>query len=63
MSYAVCDRFGPDRLSRLLLWEIARLRRVVLVLYRQISACPIIPRMKWGRVWMKKRKPPLTPNP
>jgi len=32
----LCDRFGPDRLSRLLLWEIARLRRVALVLYRQI---------------------------
>ena len=32
----LCDRFGPDRLSRLLLWESARLRRVVLVLYRQI---------------------------
>lgn len=30
------DRFGSDRLARLLLWEIARLRRVVLVLYRQI---------------------------
>ena len=29
----LCDRFGPDRLSRLLLWEM---RRVVLVLYRQI---------------------------
>jgi hypothetical protein len=30
------DRFGSDRLARLLLWEIARLRSVVLVLYRQI---------------------------
>jgi len=30
------DRFGSDRLARLLLWEIARLRSVVLILYRQI---------------------------
>jgi len=30
------DRFGSDRLARLLLWEIARLRSVVTVLYRQI---------------------------
>ena len=30
------DRFGSDRLARLLLWEIARLRSVVMVLYRQI---------------------------
>jgi len=30
------DRFGSDPLSRLLLWEIARLRSVVRVLYRQI---------------------------
>jgi hypothetical protein len=30
------DRFGSDRLARLLLWEIARLRSVILVLYRQI---------------------------
>ena len=30
------DCFGSDRLARLLLWEIARLRSVVMVLYRQI---------------------------
>jgi hypothetical protein len=30
------DRFGSDRLARLLLWEIARLRSVVPVLYRPI---------------------------
>jgi hypothetical protein len=30
------DRFGSDRLARLLLWEIARLRNVVMVLYRQL---------------------------
>jgi len=30
------DRFGSDRLARLLLWEIARLRSVVMILYRQI---------------------------
>ena len=30
------DRFGSDPLSRLLLWEIARLRSVVRVLNRQI---------------------------
>jgi len=30
------DRFGSDRLARLLLWEIARLRSVVMVLYRQL---------------------------
>src|SRR4051812_33413731 len=30
------DRFGSDRLARLLLWEIARLRSVVMVLYQQI---------------------------
>jgi len=30
------DRFGSDRLARLLLWEIARLRSVVMVFYRQI---------------------------
>ena len=30
------DRFGSDRLARLLLWEISRLRSVVMVLYRQI---------------------------
>ena len=33
---ALRDRFGSDRLARLLLWEIARLRSVVMVLYRQI---------------------------
>jgi len=30
------DRFGSDRLARLLLWEIARLRSVVMVLYLQL---------------------------
>ena len=30
------DCFGSDRLARLLLWENARLRNVVMVLYRQI---------------------------
>jgi hypothetical protein len=30
------DRFGSDRLARLLLWEIARLRSVVMMLYRHI---------------------------
>jgi hypothetical protein len=30
------DRFGSDRLARLLLWEIARLRNVVMVLFRQV---------------------------
>lgn len=30
-------RWGQDRVVRLLLWEISRLRQVVLVLYRQIA--------------------------
>ncbi len=32
------DHFGSDRLAWLLLWEIARLRSVVMVLYRYIRS-------------------------
>jgi hypothetical protein len=31
------ERWGKDRLVRVLLWEVSRLRRVVTLLYRQIA--------------------------